>query len=85
LRHSSASGKKHPLDYRNFGAVKGQEFERVLVVPTGPIENFVVRGEALEGRSACAFYVAVTRAKHSVAIALSSKQARAAGLSVWRP
>jgi DNA helicase II / ATP-dependent DNA helicase PcrA len=85
LRYSSASAKEYGLDFRNFGEVKGLTFERVLIVPTKPIEKFVVSGAELPGRSACGFYVGVTRAKHSVALALSAIKARAASLPQWRP
>jgi superfamily I DNA/RNA helicase len=84
LRHSSKSAKNFPLDFRNFGEVKGLTFERVLVFPTVPIEKFVAGSKDLSDRSACGFYVAVTRAKHSVALVLSATQAKAAGLAQWR-
>jgi len=85
LRHSSASAKEYPLDFRNFGEVKGLTFERVLIVPTGTIETFVVDGTPLADRSACGLYVGVTRARHSVALVLSTSQAKTAGIRLWRP
>jgi DNA helicase II / ATP-dependent DNA helicase PcrA len=50
---------------RNFGAVKGRTFERVLLIPNGPLENFL-KGKPITSPSK--YYVALTRAKHSVAI-----------------
>lgn len=85
LRHSLASAKNYPLDFRNFGEAKGLTFDRVLIVPTKPIEKFLVAGQELAGRSACAFYVGVTRAKHSVALVLSSTAASKAGIQMWTP
>jgi DNA helicase-2/ATP-dependent DNA helicase PcrA len=52
----------------NFGNAKGLEFDRVLIIPHGPIEKYLKSGDVndLKG-SLSKFYVAVTRAKYSVA------------------
>jgi DNA helicase-2/ATP-dependent DNA helicase PcrA len=50
---------------RNFGAVKGRTFERVLLIPNGPLENIL---KGIKITSPSKYYVALTRAKHSVAI-----------------
>lgn len=52
----------------NFGNAKGLEFERVLIVPTNPIRQWLASGNlgAVE-KSLAKFYVAITRAKQSVA------------------
>lgn len=54
----------------NFGASKGQEFPRVLIVPTGPIRTFLpnLDPSSLQPKSRSGLYVAVTRAKHSVGV-----------------
>jgi DNA helicase II / ATP-dependent DNA helicase PcrA len=70
LRHSVSSGKAFDLDYLNFKVSKGMTYERVLIVPTAPIAKFISSGTYLEANAACSFYVAVTRAKQSVAIVL---------------
>lgn len=70
LRDSVKSGKEFGFSYLNFGEAKGTQYERVLVVPTGPIGAFVKKGTALKPKSAAKFYVAVTRAAQSVAIVL---------------
>lgn len=70
LRYSVASGKKFDLDFLNFKVSKGMTYERVLIVPTAPISKFIASGTYLEATSASSFYVAVTRAKQSVAIVL---------------
>lgn len=53
----------------NFGASKGLSFQRVLVFPNNPVINFLKTGDsnALKERTAAKLYVAVTRAKYSVA------------------
>jgi DNA helicase-2/ATP-dependent DNA helicase PcrA len=55
----------------NFGASKGLGFDRVLIYPTEKIRNYLIDGD-LEALSTvkAKFYVAVTRARHSVAILL---------------
>lgn len=54
--------------YYNFGASKGMEFDRVLIYPTDPIKKWF-RGKYIEfeNTSRTKLYVAITRAKHSVA------------------
>ena len=83
LRHSVASGKDFELDYLNFKVSKGMTYERVLIVPTAPIAKFIASGTYLEANSAASFYVAVTRAKQSVAIVLD--KAGGSSLPIWRP
>ncbi|MNH34608.1 hypothetical protein D3C79_952130 [compost metagenome] len=67
----------------NFKVSKGATFERVLVVPTGPITAFIQKGACLEATSAAAFYVAATRAKQSLAIVID-KPGKST-LPVWEP
>lgn len=52
----------------NFGACKGETFERVLIVPNGPLTKFITKGIALEAPEK--YYVAVTRPKYSIAIVM---------------
>lgn len=53
----------------NYGNSKGSTFERVLIYPTVPIMNWIKDNKAeLAPTSRSKFYVAVTRAKHSVGI-----------------
>lgn len=53
----------------NFGTSKGLSFDRVLIFPHGPITSYIVSGnrEHVLG-SLSKFYVAITRARYSVAI-----------------
>ena len=52
----------------NFGACKGETFERVLIVPNGPLIKLITKGTALGSPEK--YYVAVTRSKYSIAIAM---------------
>lgn len=67
LRESKVTAKDVDLPFHNFGKVKGLTFGRVLIYPTGPITKFLTDGSELKPKTACGLYVAVTRAKHSVA------------------
>ncbi|WP_167356989.1 UvrD-helicase domain-containing protein [Paenibacillus pectinilyticus] len=51
----------------NYGMSKGLTFDRVLIIPTAPIKKYLMKKGELEGESLSKFYVAVTRAKYSVA------------------
>lgn len=51
----------------NFGQCKGMTFDRVLIYPNNPLKKFI---EGKELNSPQKYYVAVTRAKHSIAIVL---------------
>lgn len=74
LRSSKATGKHlTELEFKNIGAVKGLTYERVIIVPTGPMLELIENGKPLAGKSACLFYVGVTRAKASVAIIVNDK------------
>jgi DNA helicase-2/ATP-dependent DNA helicase PcrA len=61
-------------DAMNFGVAKGLQFERVLIVPTGPIKNYLQSG-ALNHveKSRDKLHVAITRARHSVAFVLDEQ------------
>lgn len=83
LRDSVNSGKHFDFAYLNFGEAKGTEYQRVLIIPTVPIEAFVKTGADLKPKSAARFYVAVTRAAQSVAIVLNSPNE--CKLPRWRP
>lgn len=49
----------------NFGACKGETFDRVLIFPNGPMTAFIMKGTALSSPEK--YYVAVTRPKYSIA------------------
>lgn len=49
----------------NFGESKGLGFDRVLIYPTQPILDFILKNKNIDGTSRAKFYVAITRARHS--------------------
>ena len=92
LRSAKTSWKEQTaLKPINFGSAKGRTYQRVLILATGPIQEFCLKGTALKDKSACAFYVAVTRAQYSVAIVVKVNRKKLvasslpSGLSVWYP
>lgn len=91
LRHSSSSWRdqtaRNPI---TFGNSKGRTYQRVIILATGAIQDFCLKGKELQGKSACAFYVAVTRAQYSVAIVMNQSRKKLLksaplSLSVWNP
>jgi superfamily I DNA/RNA helicase len=83
LRNSISSAKHLDLPFQNFKGVKGATFERVLIAPTKNIETFITKGTSLESTAAAAFYVAVTRARQSIAIVIDLPGKSA--LRYWSP
>lgn len=71
------------VDAKNFGVSKGLTHERVLIFPTEPMKQFLIKGTLLAPKSACGLYVGVTRAVHSVAFVMEKPERT--GLVVWRP
>ena len=70
----------------NFGKSKGLTFERVVIYPTKPIENWIKdNNTALSQTSRCKFYVATTRARHSVAIVMDYKKGELPHIQKWEP
>lgn len=68
------SEKYRISDSMNFRKSKGMTRDDVVIVTTGPIEKFLTSGTALRPASACNFYVAVTRARYSVALAVENPE-----------
>ncbi|MDW3218627.1 MAG: UvrD-helicase domain-containing protein [Acidimicrobiales bacterium] len=56
----------------NIGVSKGSTFDRVLIFPTNPMKEFVETGDLTKLKPAArsSLYVAVTRARHSVAVVM---------------
>ena len=52
----------------NFGECKGMTFDRVLIFPNGPLKDFLNKGKTLSAPEK--YYVAVTRPRYSLAIAV---------------
>ncbi len=67
LRYNKRA-KSYGCEAINFGIAKGLQFERVLIVPTGPIKEYLKTGDLKHLKtSKDKLHVAVTRARHSVA------------------
>ncbi|WP_433612426.1 hypothetical protein [Prescottella agglutinans] len=81
LRESIATARGVELPFRNFGKVKGLTFDRVVIYPGKTITAFLTKGAELKQKTACGLYVAVTRAKYSVAFVVPNPAAT--GLTVW--
>lgn len=61
----------------NFGEAKGRAFEHVLIYPTEPMSKWLVDHSAeLKQQARARLYVAITRAKMSVAFVVSDKIAK---------
>ncbi|MGN0274268.1 MAG: UvrD-helicase domain-containing protein [Chordicoccus sp.] len=54
----------------NFGECKGMTFDRVLIFPNNPLSDFVLKGTKI--KSPMKYYVAMTRAKYSIAIVINN-------------
>ena len=52
----------------NFGACKGETFDRVLIYPNGPLNDFILSGKTLSSPEK--YYVGVTRPRYSITIVL---------------
>ena len=72
LRWDKNSGAFPGLCVANFGECKGMQCDHVVVIATRSMSDFLLRGMSMKEETACKFYVAVTRARFSVAIALDN-------------
>lgn len=52
----------------NFGACKGETFDRVMIYPNSPLKDFILNGTALNAPEK--YYVGVTRSRYSIAIVM---------------
>jgi DNA helicase-2/ATP-dependent DNA helicase PcrA len=66
LRNSKTTDT-HGLPAMNIGVSKGSTFDRVLIFPTKPMRAYLDSGDASKLKAPERLYVAVTRARHSVA------------------
>lgn len=68
--------KTDALGYRavNFGACKGETFDRVLIFPNGPFEQYLLKQKSFASPEK--YYVAVTRPRHSLAFVLDTLPAK---------
>ncbi|PBQ17762.1 RNA helicase [Pseudomonas congelans] len=91
LRWNVASGKQYiPAHARcyNFGASKGLGFDRALVVPTDSQMHFVLNGNTrfpIKAETAQnKLYVAITRARYSLAFVVADNKAEGLRFPLWR-
>lgn len=56
----------------NIGVSKGRTYRRVIVFPTQPMKDFLCTGDITKAGDRSKFYVAVTRARQSVAFVINS-------------
>lgn len=66
---ATTSGVHNGFPVMNFGESKGLGFERVIIHPTAPMISWLRNQNTdLKPRTRARFYVALTRARHSVAV-----------------
>jgi len=85
LAHDKRAATKFPgLLLKNFGLVKGQTFNHVVIVPTKPIEKYLSNGDIAVLSSKEKLYVAITRARFSVAFITTCKTSIEC-IKKWKP
>lgn len=73
LRYSRKA-KTMNLEAINIRLSKGRTYDRVLIFPTGPMKKFLFSRDLSEAGDLSTFYVAVTRARHSVCFVLENSE-----------
>lgn len=64
---------RHSCDIYNYGGAKGATYERVVIVPVSTTLPFIEKQTKITSNQTRAkFYVACTRAKHSVVFAINN-------------
>lgn len=85
LRDSRAKKVNEHYEVKNFGESKGSTYDRVLIYPTKPMLDWVLNDITFKSfKSQCKFYVAVTRAKFSVAI-VCKNNTKSDALPIFQP
>ena len=84
LRYNINTKETYGCPVLNFGDAKGLEFNRVLIIPHGPIKKYLKSGDVNDVRGSLSkFYVAITRAKYSVAFLYDGEYS--VGCIEWQP
>jgi hypothetical protein len=83
LRYSASSWKSLDLPFMNIRLSKGLTWDRVLIGPTTGMIKFLRSGTPLGETACCSLYVAVTRARFSVAFVADNPSRLS--LTVWTP
>lgn len=84
LHWRSDLGADLGLNFMTFGVCKGRTVDHVLILPTARCRDFLRDSRSLDGRTACSFYIGITRARHSVAFILDPASPSDL-LSDWHP
>lgn len=74
LRYNSTAIVNHNYPVMNYGSSKGMDFDRVLIYPTEWFIKWLINGDSLAITTLSKLYVAITRAKQSVAIIYDYKE-----------
>ena len=87
LRDSVKTTVNEKYQFLNFGKSKGLTLKRVVIYPSGPMIKWLVSHETEISKAARSkLYVALTRAKHSIAIALKDKDIKKiSNLPIYKP
>jgi len=83
LRYSASSATSLDLPFMNIGVAKGLSVDRVLIGPTAGMIDFLRTGRTMGEVPSCSLYVAVTRARFSVAFVADNPSRLQ--LPVWTP
>lgn len=84
LRYSRTTKETYGKPALNFGYAKGLTCDRVLILPHGPIRKYLAGGDVDDVKASLErFYVAVTRARYSVAFAYDGECS--VGCTPWKP
>jgi len=85
LRDSKRTAVNMDYSVFNFGDAKGLTFNRTLIYPTAPMIKWIFDHRAdFKPKSRARFYVAVTRARYSVAIVVGNDEKGLSGITVWK-
>lgn len=87
LRYNKKTKVNMQFEAMTFGSSKGLTFNRVLIYPTQPMLNWLSgKSKDMKGESLSKFYVAVTRARYSVAFIYKTKNLPSNDIGVkWTP
>ncbi len=84
LRYSRAT-RDIPGKPINYGNAKGMTFNRTLIYPHAPLKKFLKTGDLKDaGKELAKIYVAVTRARQSVAFVVD-EDTSVSGLTIYQP
>lgn len=87
LRYSIEKNVNQKYPCYNFGESKGKSFERVVIYPTKDIKKWILNHSSqLSDLVRAKFYVAITRARFSVALVMSDSDCQEiTDLPIWQP